>query len=112
MVRRRRLHPISIRVLNKLTKQVEQIEFENVEELLGDSSEVHANDLDMILLVKDSYSVSDVAYHEMGQLCKQLPRQYKIKEQIKDLNEHWNIKPLPNDIDGVQQSLEDGLGFE
>ena len=35
--------PISIQVLNKSTKQVEQIELENVEELLGDSSEVHKN---------------------------------------------------------------------
>ena len=104
--------PISIQVLNKSTNQVEQIELENVEELLGDTSEVHTNDLnllDMMLFVKDSYSVSDVAYHEMAQLCKQLPRQYKIKEQIKDLNKLWNIKPLPNDIEGVQQSLEDRL---
>ena len=90
--------PVSVQVLNKSTKQVEQIELENVEELLGDSSEVHTNDLDlldMMLFVKDSYSVSDVAYHEMAQLCKQLPRQYKIKERIKDLNRLWNIKPLP-----------------
>ena len=63
----------------------------------------------MMLFVKDSYSVSDVAYHEMAQLCKQLPRQYKIKERIKDLNKLWNIKPLPNDVEGVQQSLEDRL---
>ena len=104
--------PISVQVLNKSTKQVEQIELENVEELLGDSSEVHTNDLDlldMMLFVKDSYSVSDVAYHEMAQLCKQLPRQYKIKERIKDLNRLWNIKPLPNDIEGVQQSLQERL---
>ena len=80
---RRRLHSHQLQVLSKSTKQVEQIELENVDELLGDSSEVHTNDLDsldMMLFVKDSYSVSDVAYYEMAQLCKQLPRQYKIKE--------------------------------
>ena len=63
----------------------------------------------MMLFVKDSYSVSDVAYHEMAQLCKQSPRQYKLKERIKDLNRLWNIKPLPNDIEGVQQSLQEWL---
>ena len=63
--------PISVQVLNKSTKQVEQIDLENVEELLGDSSKVHTNDLDLldILFVKDSYSVSDVAYHEIPLSC-------------------------------------------
>ena len=49
--------PISIQVLNKSTKQIEQIELENVEELLGDSSDIHTSDLDlldMMLFVKDS----------------------------------------------------------
>ena len=81
-------------VLNKSTKEVEQIELEILEDLLGAGSEVHMNDLDMLdmmLFVKDSHSVSDTAYHEMAQLCKELPRQYKIKERIKELNKHWNI---------------------
>ena len=76
----------------------------HVEELLGDSSDIHTSDLDlldMMLFVKDSHSISDIAYHEMAQLCKQLPRQYKVKL--------WNIKPLPNDVELVQQPLEDGL---
>ena len=69
--------PISVHVLNKSTKEVEQIELESLEDLLGAGSEVHMNDLDMLdmmLFVKDSHSVSDTAYHEMSQLCKELPR--------------------------------------
>ena len=38
-----------------------------------------------------------------------LPRHYKLKDRITELNKHWNIKPLPNGIEGVQQSLVDRL---
>ena len=104
--------PISVQIVNKSTKQVEEIVLGNVEDILGDSNDVHPNDLDrldMLLFVKDSFGISDAAYHEMAQLCNKLPRHYKIKERIKELNTLWNIKPLPNDIEGVQQSLEDVL---
>ena len=104
--------PIAVQVLNRATHEIEHITMENVQDLVGSSFEVEPDDidrLDMILLVKDSYSVSDAAYHEMAQLCKSLPRHYKLKDRIKELNKHWNIQTLPHDIEGVQQSLEDRL---
>ena len=103
---------IFAQVLNNSTKEIEEITLGNVEELLGASSEVQSNDLDvldMMLYVKDYYNVSDSAYHEMTQICKQLPRHYKIKDRISELNKQWNIKPLPNEIEGVQQPLEERL---
>ena len=43
--------PMLIQVLNKSTKQIEEITLGNVEELLGASSEVHSNDLDMLDMI-------------------------------------------------------------
>ena len=65
--------------------------------------------LDMMLYVKDSYNVSHTAYHELTQVCAQMPRQYKIKDRIRELNKLWNITSLPNGIEGVQQPLEERL---
>lgn len=104
--------PIAVQVLNRATHEIEHIMMENVKDLVGSSFEVEPDDidrLDMILLIKDSYRVSDAAYHEMAQLCKSLPRHYKLKDRTKELNKHWNIQMLPLDIEGVQQSLEDRL---
>ena len=63
----------------------------------------------MMLYVKDYHNVSHAAYHELTQVCAQMPRQYKIKDRIAELNKLWNIKPLPNEIEGVQQPLESRL---
>lgn len=45
----------------------------------------------------------------MASVCKEMPRHYKLKRRIKELNSLWNITPAPNGILGVQQSLEDRL---
>ena len=63
----------------------------------------------MMLYAKDHFSVSGGAYHEMAQACRQMPRHYKLKERIRELNQLWNISPTPNGVVGVQQALEDRL---
>ena len=63
----------------------------------------------MMLYVKDRYCVSGDAYHELAQACKHMPRHYKIKVRIMELNKLWNICQTPNGIVGVQQSLEERL---
>ena len=88
--------PVTVKLLNKSTGSLEEIRLENVENLLGEgiNSDVNTTDLDMlnmIIYVKDSYNVSNVAYREMAQICKQLPRHYKVKERISELNKQWNI---------------------
>ena len=65
--------------------------------------------ISMTLYVKDRYNVSNDAYHEMGRICRSMPRQYCLKQRISELNKLWNIKPTPNGVVGVQQSLEDRL---
>ena len=52
--------------------------------------------VNMMLYAKDRFSVSGSAYHEMAQACRQMPRHYKLKERIRELNQLWNISPTPN----------------
>ena len=40
----------------------------------------------MLLYVKDRHNVSGDAYHEMAQMCKAMPRHYKLKQRIAKLN--------------------------
>ena len=63
----------------------------------------------MMLYVKDRYSVSKDAYHQMARICKGMPREYLLRQRIAELNKQWNIRPTPNGVCGVQQSLEDRL---
>ena len=63
----------------------------------------------MMILVKDQYNVSGRAYHEMARICKEMPRHYRIKERIGELNKLWNIRPTPHGTLGVQQTLQDRL---
>lgn len=61
----------------------------------GDSfTEDEVDHLNMLLLVKDQYNVSE---------------HYKIKARIKKLNWLWTIKLTPNGTVGVQQSLRERL---
>lgn len=46
----------------------------------------------MALYIKDRYSISGQAYHEMARIIfKQMPRHYKLKQHITELNSMWNI---------------------
>lgn len=38
-----------------------------------------------------------------------MPREYRLKQRIAELNKQWNISSTPNGVCGVQQSLEDSL---
>ena len=51
------------------------------------------------------------AYHEMAQLFKSMPRHYKLKNRIAELNTMWNIGLTPSGTVGVQQKLEERLQF-
>ena len=81
-------------------------------QLFGEDNSVAESDIDiinMILYIKDRHIVSGCAYHEFMQVCKSLPRSYKIKERIAELNRKWNIQPTPPGMIGVQQSLKERL---
>ena len=42
----------------------------------------------------------------MAKVCKQMPRHYKLKNRIAELNKLWHIRPTPNGTHGVQQFLK------
>ena len=57
------------------------------------------------LYVKDKFSISDQAFHELSLLASDLPKSYQVKKLAQILNSEFEIKPAPNKILGVQQSL-------
>ena len=103
--------PVSVIAMNTISGCEETISLHNHFELaLNDKpNEEEENILAMMLYVKDRFSISGAAYHEMGKVCREMPRQYKIKHKIAELNKMWNIQPIPSEIVGVQQSLEPRL---
>ena len=70
--------------------------------------EVALNNVDlvsMMLYIKDRYNISGSAYHEMMSLCSQMPRHYRLKKRISELNDKWEIFPTPEGTCGVQQRI-------
>ena len=67
--------------------------------------------INMMLYVKDRFNVSGGAYHEMAQLVRDMPRHYKLKDRIAELNKLWNIRSTPEGTSGVQQSIEERLRY-
>ena len=63
----------------------------------------------MMLFIKDKYNVSGSAYYEMASLCSQMPRHYRLKQRISELNSKWSIRPTPEGTIGVQQPLKECL---
>lgn len=92
------------------TLALQQLEVQNIFGANAHSMTTDKCDvISMMLFVKDRYDVSNNAYHEMARICHAMPRHYFLKKRIAELNKHWNIKPTPQGICGVQQSLQDRL---
>lgn len=69
----------------------------------------HDSDLlRLVLYVKEKFSLSSDAYHELSMVCELLPRSWKVKDLIQKLNSSWEITPCPGG-EGVQQSLRSRL---
>ena len=106
--------PISLTVMNHSTKSSEIFRLRhNMDSLFDlDGESFDRNDEErvlMMLYIKDKHNVSGRAYHELASLCKQMPRHYKLKHKIMELNSLWNISPTPDGTCGVQQSLRERL---
>ena len=81
------------------------------EGVFGEKAVLDQDDLqsiNMMLYVKEKFGISNQAYHELSMSCKSMPRSWKLREQVKYLNEKWDIRMTPNDK-GVQQSIKDRL---
>ena len=108
------LTPVKLIVMNSDTNEVQEVtlrkDLEQVLNLNGEHlTEEEADSLLMVLYVKDKYNVSGNAYHEMASICRQMPRHYKLKRKIAELNSLWNFKPTPEGTVGVQQPLKERL---
>lgn len=108
------LTPLKVVVHSSVTDTVETIALQqDIGSALGVNHDTISEDdvdtVSMMLFIKDRFDVSGRAYHEMAKICKSMPRHYQIKRKIAELNCLWNIRPTPNGIIGVQQSLEERL---
>lgn len=103
-----------IKMVNTSTGEEETLDL-NPEYLLGPGenhiTESEMDTINMMLYIKDRYNVSGGAYHELSQICMSMPRHYKLKDRIRELNKLWNIKPTPIGTSGVQQSFTERLQF-
>ena len=100
-----------IHLKNDQTSKTETITLETptIHNIQDSLNETKLDILNMMLYIKDKYNISGSAYHEMAQLCKEMPRHYQLKQRISELNKLWKIFPTPNNTCGVQQSLEERL---
>lgn len=101
---------VKVEVKNLKSGEVETISLDS--SVTGQVEEVTQHDLDvinMILYIKDRYGISGQAYHQMAQVCRTMPRHYKLKDRVRELNHLWDIRPTPNGTCGVQQTLKDRL---
>ena len=57
------------------------------------------------LYVKDKYSISNQAFHELSAIVSDLPKSCQVKRLTQEINSRFKIKPSPNGVLGVQQSL-------
>lgn len=100
--------PISVELLNRDTGKKEFLDIEH-----GTFSS-HSDDvmdseekLKYTLFVKEKFSLSDEAYHELSMLYSDLPRLHKMKTASRTLDESSKISIIPEY--GVQQSFEERL---
>ena len=49
------------------------------------------NTVKSILLVKDKYSISNAAYHELAMSERSLPRSCQIDKQVQKINQRWEV---------------------
>ena len=66
------------------------------------------DDVNMVLLVKDKFNISDAAFKELSQLCSGMPTFHGIAQKINELNDGVHVFDTP-DGSGVQVSFKQTL---
>jgi len=64
------------------------------------SDKVHS-----VLYVKDKFSISNQAFHELSMVTPGLPRSSEVRKLVQTMNSEFEIYPSSNKIVGVQQCL-------
>ena len=61
------------------------------------------------LYIKEKYSISNEAYHELAMTNPELPSSYRLLKAAKQINSESIIRSTPGKAIGVQQSLKERL---
>lgn len=107
--------PVNVTLMNNETNELTRVTIrENIENAMSlqtreELTEKEADIVSMMLYIKDRYNISGNAYHELASLCNEMPRHYRLKDRISELNSKWHIVPTPEGTVGVQQSFEERL---
>ena len=93
---------------NKDTGSHEVLDISN--EVFSDKAPIQSdNDVNKMthaaLYIKDKFSIPDQAFHEISMITPGLTSSYKITKLKKSMNNNFDIRPCPNGVVGVQQSL-------
>lgn len=99
--------PCSVKLQNVNTGQSEVLDvsagtFSNKENQVSDpASKVHSS-----LYVKDKYSISNEAFHELSAVVSDMPKSCQVKKLTQQINSMFKITQTPNGVLGVQQSIK------
>lgn len=99
-----------IKVFNFSTNESETLHLAKeleMEDLITESADVDY--INLLLYTKDRFGISNQDYHELSMVCKEMPRSWKIKDRIKEINKKWNLFQTPGDTVGVQQTIKSRL---
>ena len=94
---------VSVTAVSIATGDKECIDLPNkaLTELFTHKETIDEDDIitvNIMLYLKDWCNISHEAYYKLAKLCKGMPRHYKLKQNISELNSFWDIKPNPNDL--------------
>ena len=99
--------PLAIKMQNEETGLVQELDLVKGSFIKMTTNGPESDNVSTVLNVKGKYSLSDKAYHELAQVTKELPRLHQLKCRAKELNGKQTINPTPEEITGVQQSVQD-----
>ena len=97
--------PHSVELQNVETGEVDVLDISTGTFCDKENHETATNSPHSLLYVKDKFSISDKAFHELSSIVPTIPKCGQVKKITKKLNSEFEIKPTPNNIVGVQQSL-------
>ena len=95
----------SVTLLHKDSCQKEVLDIKSGKFSNAESTIEQSDVSEMILYVKERFGISNMAYHEMSMICKELPRSCNV---VQIMNSKWEINSCPGDC-GMQQSLKSRL---
>ena len=76
----------------------------------ANKEEEDTDDINFLLYAKERFNISNEAYHELSMIYNKMPRSWKVKDRIKEINKNWTLKQTHGGTQGIQQSIKERLG--